>query len=68
MQEIKEVDDESLKNAYKLFETDKINSFEIGTIKGLQQIHKHLFDRLYDFKKLLKELYLQAMNVVLSMI
>ena len=35
--------------AYRLFETGDINQIEIGTTKGLQQIHKYLFDKLYDF-------------------
>lgn len=26
-----------------------IDKLEIGTTKGLQQIHKHLFDGLYEF-------------------
>jgi len=44
-----EIDKKSLLNAYKLFEIGIIDSFEIGTFKGLQQIHKYLFDGLYDF-------------------
>jgi cell filamentation protein len=32
-----------------LFETGDIEKIETGTIKGLQQIHKYLFDGLYDF-------------------
>ena len=35
--------------AKKLFETGKLNLFEIGTFKGLAQIHKYLFEDIYDF-------------------
>ena len=44
-----EIDKKSLKNAKELFSSGTINSIEIGTTKGLQQIHKYLFDGLYDF-------------------
>ncbi len=35
-------------NAKKLFSSSDINHIEIGTTRGLQQIHKYLFDGLYD--------------------
>lgn len=43
------IDKISLENAYRLFESNDINTFEIGTTKGLQQIHRYLFADLYDF-------------------
>ncbi|MCW5211652.1 Fic/DOC family protein [Desulfobulbus sp. TB] len=43
------IDKQSLHNAYRLFETGDIDHFEIGTTKGLQQIHHYLFHGLYDF-------------------
>ena len=46
---MKEIDRLSLENAKKLFSSNQINNIEIGTTKGLQQIHKYLFDNLYDF-------------------
>jgi cell filamentation protein len=46
---MKNIDKISLENAYRLFETNAIDAIEIGTTKGLQQIHNYLFDGLYDF-------------------
>ena len=46
---MRNIDKLSLEKAYRLFESGVIESFEIGTFKGLQQIHQYLFDGLYDF-------------------
>ena len=46
---MKNIDEKSLEKAKKLFETGDINNIETGTVKGLQAIHKYLFDGLYDF-------------------
>ena len=35
--------------AYALFESSFVDSIEVGTTKGLQQIHAYLFGGLYDF-------------------
>ncbi|MDP3436057.1 MAG: Fic family protein [Bacteroidales bacterium] len=43
------VDGKSKTKAYALFESSFINSIEVGTTKGLQQIHAYLFGGLYDF-------------------
>lgn len=43
------IDEMSKERALKLFDEHKIESFEIGTIHGLQQIHTYLFSGLYDF-------------------
>ncbi|MBL8030828.1 MAG: Fic family protein [Candidatus Doudnabacteria bacterium] len=39
----------SKERAIKLFDSDDLSSFEVGTTKGLQQIHLYLFENLYDF-------------------
>lgn len=46
---MKNIDKNSLENAYRLFESGAIEKLEIGTTKGLQEIHQYLFDGLYDF-------------------
>ena len=43
------IDGQSKKKAYSLFEGNLINEIEIGTARGLQQIHAYLFGGLYDF-------------------
>lgn len=39
----------SKKKALELFERSLLDTFEIGTFKGLSEIHKYLFDEIYDF-------------------
>lgn len=36
---MKNVDKSSLENAYRLFESNDIHKIEIGTTKGLKEIH-----------------------------
>lgn len=43
------IDGKSKAKAYALFDSSFINSIEIGTVNGLQQIHAYLFGGLYDF-------------------
>ena len=43
------IDGKSKTKAYALFETSFVYSIEVGTIKGLQQIHAYIFGGLYDF-------------------
>ncbi len=43
------LDNKSKQKAYDLFESELIDSFEIGTTKGLQQIHAFIFSGLFDF-------------------
>jgi cell filamentation protein len=43
------IDGKSKSKAYALFESNLIDNIEVGTVKGLQQIHGYLFGGLYDF-------------------
>ena len=43
------LDEKSKKKAYELFESGFIDEIEVGTVKGLQQIHGYIFGGLYDF-------------------
>lgn len=43
------VDEKSKQKAYELFENGLIDEIEVGTKKGLQQIHGFIFGGLYDF-------------------
>lgn len=43
------IDGKSKRKAYALFESSFIDAIEVGTAKGLQQIHAYLFGGLYDF-------------------
>jgi len=43
------IDGKSKTKAYALFESSFIDNNEVGTTKGLQQIHAYLFGGLYDF-------------------
>jgi len=46
---MKNVDEMSKERALKLFGSKDIANFEVGTTKGLIQIHEYLFGGLYDF-------------------
>ncbi len=43
------IDVKSKTKAYALYESTFIDSIEVGTAKGLQQVHAYLFGGLYDF-------------------
>ena len=43
------IDAQSLNKAHALFESGAIDRIEVGTVKGLCDIHRYLFDGLYDF-------------------
>lgn len=44
-----EIDAKSLEKAKQLYVSGDIDRIEVGTVKGLQDIHKALFDGLYKF-------------------
>ena len=43
------LDERSKQKAYELYDSGLLNDIEIGTTKGLQQIHAYIFGGLYDF-------------------
>ena len=50
------IDGKSKQKAYALFESDLLESIEVGTVKGLQQIHGYLFGGLYPFAGQIRKL------------
>jgi cell filamentation protein len=46
----------SKSKAYALFDSSLLDTIEVGTTKGLQQIHAYLFGGLYDFAGQIREL------------
>lgn len=41
--------------ALELFDSNKINDFEVGTFNGLSKIHKFLFEDIYDFAETIRK-------------
>ena len=43
------IDGKSKSKAYALFDSSLLDTIEVGTVRGLQQIHGYLYGGLYDF-------------------
>lgn len=52
----------SKQKAKKLFESGEINRIEVGTFKGLSQIHAYLFGDIYDFAGKLRDVNIAKRN------
>jgi cell filamentation protein len=56
------IDGKSKSKAYALFDSSLLDTLEVGTVKGLQQIHGYLFGGLYDFAGQIRELNIAKGN------
>ncbi len=60
------IDGKSKSKAYALFESSLLNTLEVGTVKGLQQIHGYLFGGLYDFAGQIRQVNLAKDNFLFA--
>ena len=61
------IDVRSLENARRLYEFGDIETMEVGTVKGLQQVHEYLFSGLYDFAGQIREVNIPKGNCQLPL-
>ena len=52
----------SKKKAVMFFDSGKINTIEAGTVEGLKQIHKFLFEDIYDFAGQIRDVNISKGN------
>ncbi|MBQ8481132.1 MAG: Fic family protein [Alphaproteobacteria bacterium] len=52
----------SKEKAIKLFDSGKIDTIKAGTVEGLQQIHKFLFEDIYDFAGIIRDVNISKGN------
>ena len=52
----------SKQKAKQLFDSGDINKIEVGTFKGLSQIHKYLFEDVYDFAGKIRDVNISKHN------
>ena len=57
-----EIDKLSLEKAHALFDTGDIDRIEVGTVKGLCDIHFYLFSGLYSFAGTIRTLNIAKGN------
>lgn len=53
---------QSKKRAIELYDSGKINEFEVGTTEGLRQIHQFLFQDVFDFAGKIRDMDLSKGN------
>jgi len=60
---MQDIDSQSKERALGLFGSKELEGFEVGTVRGLQQIHEYLFGGLYDFAGKIRTVDISKGNV-----